>query len=87
MSNELKKSLETLLEINDIDLFKNCRDCKVEKQPINTKSVSKKKEKLIVLNSKKSTLLRRISPPYFNSELVQDDNLPEMTGGLDNGFG
>lgn len=67
MLNELKKSLEAWLEINDNNLFKG-------QTP---RSVSKKKEKLRVLRVK-STFLRMISPAFLALGLVQDSYQSEI---------
>lgn len=47
MLNEIKKSLEVLLEINDRHLFKGLRVWKLETQPGKNPTVPKKREKLI----------------------------------------
>lgn len=72
------------LEINGKNLFKYLKVCKSETQLDSTQSVPKKKEKPRVLIVK-SAFLRRISPTFLASGLVQDGNL-QMSSGLDNGI-
>ena len=73
VSNEPTKSLEALLEINDLDLlkdlFKGLWVGKMATQLSNTQSVPKKREKWRVFIAK-STFFRRISFAFLASGLV-----------------
>lgn len=60
--------------MSDKGLFKGLRVCTPEKNDKAISSVPKKKRVLIV----KSTFLRRISPAFLASGLVQDDDLPDV---------
>lgn len=75
LSTEHKRVRKLLLESLSV--------CKPKTQVGSAQSVPKRKEKLRVLIVK-GALLRRISPTFLASKLVQDENLAGCPEGLDN---
>lgn len=61
--------MDTLLEINDKDLFKGLRVCKLKTPPSDTQSFPKKKETVRVLRMN-NIFLRRIRPALSASGLA-----------------
>lgn len=83
MLNKLKKCLRTLLEINNKDLFKALRVCKLKTQPGDAQSVLKKKEMMSVLSA--NQMLSRGSRPAFSACGWSETVILQVTCGPDNG--
>lgn len=94
MSNKLRKSLEALIEINDRELFKSFRVCKLETRLCKNQEVFQRRKK-VKSSTAKNTFLKKISPAFLALGFVQDDYQSDVRqsgwrvssppGDLDNG--